>query len=185
MAKSFVPDAESKMKKSIEAFQKELSHVRTGRATPALLDGVRVENYGSVVPLKQVAAIAVPDPKSITITPWDKNLIGAVEKAIQTSDLGLNPIRDKNVIRLPIPPLNEERRKDLARQCAKIAEDAKVSVRNVRRDINEAVKKSEKAKELTEDESRKEQDAVQAATDRYIKQIDEILKTKEKEIMSV
>ncbi len=185
MAKSFGPDTENKMKKSLESFQKELSHIRTGRATPALLDGVRVESYGQQLPLKQVAAIAVPDPKSITISPWDKGQIGAIEKAIQASDLGLNPIRDKNVIRLPIPPLTEERRKELAKQCAKIAEDAKVAVRNIRRDINEAIKKAEKAKEITEDESRKEQDLVQVATDRFIKQVDEILKIKEKEIMAV
>lgn len=185
MSKNFMPETDAKMKKTIDSLQKDLSRIRTGRATPSILDGIRVECYGTLTPLSQVAAIAVPDPKSITISPWDKNLISDIEKAIQTSDIGLNPIKDKNLIRLPIPPLTEERRKELVKQCSKICEDSKISLRNIRRDINELIKKSEKNKEVTEDESRKEQDNVQKATDKYVKQVDDILKNKENEIMVI
>jgi ribosome recycling factor len=185
MSHNFGPETESKMLKSVEAIQKELSHIRTGRATPTLLDGIKVESYGTLTPLKQVAAIAVPDPKTVTISPWDKSLMAAIEKAIQTSNLGLNPLRDKNMFRLPIPPLTEERRKELVKQCSKICEEGKVAIRNIRRDENEAIKKAEKDKTLTEDECRKEQENIQKITDKLIKQVDEIFSKKEKGIMSI
>jgi ribosome recycling factor len=149
------------------------------------LDSVRVDYYGTPTPLNQVAAIAIPDPRMIIVTPWDKSQVAAVEKAIQIADLGLNPQRDGNLIRLPIPPLTEERRKEMAKRCSKIAEESKVAIRNIRRDLNESLKKAEKNKEITEDENRRDQDIVQKSTDKFIKQIDEILAEKEKEIMSV
>lgn len=185
MSENYGRDAETKMKKSIEALQKDLAKVRTGRATPALLDGIRVESYGTLSPLNQIAAIATPDPKLITVSPWDKSLLSAVEKAIQASGLGLTPVRDKNIIRLPIPPLTEERRKILSKQCAKTCEESKISIRNIRREINETIKKAEKDKGLPQDDSRKEQDNIQKIVDDFIKQIDDIFKNKEKEIMSV
>jgi len=185
MSMNFSVETENRMKKSLETLQKELSRIRTGRATPALLDGIRVDSYGTAVPLNQVAAIAVPDPRLITVSPWDKNLLSAVEKAILASDIGLTPLRDKNIIRLPIPSLTEERRKELVKQCSKICEENKVAVRNVRRDMNEEIKKAEKNKGITEDDRKREEQAVQKTTDRFIKQIDDILASKEKEIMAV
>lgn len=170
---------------TIEAIRNELVHIRTGRATPQLLDGIRVEYYGSVVPLQQVATINVPEPRLITIQPWEKNLIGEISKAIQKSELGLNPASDGQIIRLPIPPLTEERRRDLVKRVKKMGEEGKVSLRNHRREANEALKKQEKAKTLTEDDLHKGNDRVQRITDDFIKKIDELVTRKDAEVMEV
>ena len=178
-------ETEQRMEKVIDSLKKDLSRIRTGRATPALLDGLSVDYYGSPVPVNQVANISVPDARMIVIQPWEKNMISAVEKAIQTSDLGLNPQNDGNLIRLPIPPLSEERRKDIFKNCKKIGEDSKIAIRNVRRDGNEKLKKEEKDKLITQDEEKKGLDDIQKTTDRFIKLIDDLLVQKEKEVMEV
>ncbi len=181
----YTDDAENRMGKSIDSLNKDLSKIRTGRATPAILDGLKVDAYGTPTPINQVAAIAVPDPKLVTVSPWDKSLLDAVEKAIQVSNLGLTPIKDKGIIRLPIPSLTEDRRKELAKQCSRTCEDSKISIRNIRRDINDNIKKDQKNKELSEDESKKEQDNIQKIVNKFIEQIDTIGTNKEKDIMSV
>lgn len=174
-----------KMNKTIDSLKKDLARIRTGRASPALLDGISVDYYGSPMPVSQVATISVPDARMIMVQPWEKNMLQPIEKAIQASDLGLNPQNDGNIIRLPIPPLSEERRRDLFKNCKKIGEDSKVAIRNVRRDANEKFKKMEKDKEVTQDESKKGLDEIQKLTDKYIKMIDDLLVAKEKEIMEV
>jgi ribosome recycling factor len=174
-----------RMNKAIESLKKDLTRIRTGRATPALLDGVTVDYYGSQMAIAQVANISVPDARMVVVQPWEKSMLTAIEKAIQTSDLNLNPQNDGNLIRLPIPPLSEERRKDLFKNCKKIGEDSKVAVRNIRRDQNEKFKKAEKDKLITQDESKKGQDDVQKITDKFIKSVDDLLVVKEKEIMEV
>lgn len=178
-------DTERRMKKTIESMQGELAGIRSGKATPALLDGVKVEAYGQKTPLNQLSSISVPDPKSLLVQPWDKSIIGDVVKAIQAADLGLNPQAEANLIRIPIPPLSEERRKELVKLCKKIAEDNRVAVRNIRRDANDKLKKAEKDKAVSEDQMHDGMDNVQKATDKYIKQIDDLMEAKEKEIMSV
>lgn len=185
MTKQIFSETEEKMKKTIEALQRELSSIRTGKATTSLLDGIKVEYYGSMVPLSQVASISVPDYKLILIQPWEKKLIPEIAKAIQKSDLGLNPLTDANVVRLPIPPLTEERRKDLVKHVKKITEDSKISLRNIRREANEALKKKEKDKEISEDDSRKGVEQVQKILDKQIEVVEELLKKKEAEIMEV
>jgi ribosome recycling factor len=176
---------EDHMKKTLELLQQELSGIRTGKASPALLDSLRVNYYGSMVPVKQVANVAVPDPRMITIQPWDRALIVEIEKAIRTSELGLNPQNDGGVIRLPIPPLTEERRKDLVKVVKRIGEDSKVAMRNVRRDANERIKKLEKEHELSEDDMRHKVDAIQKLTDNFVHKVDEAVTAKEKEIMEI
>jgi ribosome recycling factor len=183
--KEIFAESEQRMKKCIESLKKDFIRIRTGRASTALLDGITVEYYGSPMPVNQVAAISVPDARMIMIQPWEKNMITPIEKAILASDLGLNPQSDGNVIRLPIPPLSEERRKDLFKHCKKISEDAKVAIRNVRRDSNEQLKESEKSKKITQDELKKGQDETQKLTDKYIKSVDEMLAIKEKEILEL
>jgi ribosome recycling factor len=183
--KEIFAESEQRMKKCIESLKKDFMRIRTGRASAALLDGITVEYYGSPMPVNQVAAISVPDARMIMIQPWEKNMIGPIEKAIQTSDLGLNPQSDGNVIRLPIPALSEERRKDLFKHCKKISEDNKVGVRNVRRDSNELLKESEKSKKITQDDLKKGQDEIQKLTDKYIKSVDDVLAIKEKEILEL
>ncbi|NUM80823.1 ribosome recycling factor [bacterium] len=178
-------DTEEKMKKSIESVRHELSHLRSGRATTTLLDGVKVDYYGTPTPLNQVANVGAPEARLLTIQPWDKSMVPAIEKAILTSDLGLNPTNDGTMIRIPIPPLNEERRKELVKLGKKYAEDGRVAVRNIRRDANEHIKKAEKNHEVSEDDSKHAQDKIQKLTDSYIKKIDEMLVVKEKEIMEV
>lgn len=173
------------MLKAVESTRGELTKIRTGKASPALLDTIRVEYYGSTVPLKQVAGINTPEPRLITVQPWEKNLIGEIEKAILKSDLGLNPSNDGAVIRLPIPQLTEERRKDLVRLCHKLVEEGRVAVRNIRRDANDLLKKSEREHDISEDQYHTAMDEVQKLTDKYISQIDEVLKNKEDEIMEV
>jgi len=176
-------DAEVRMKKSIEHLQHELARIRTGRATPALLDVVKVEYYGSTVPLNQVATITAPEPRLLVVQPWEKKLIGEIEKAILQSDLGLNPANDGNVVRVPIPELSDERRQDLLKLIRKFCEEARVAIRNIRRDANEHVKRLEKDHEISEDESHKMLDKIQKLTDDYIKKVDELYHKKEDEIL--
>lgn len=184
-AKRIFSETEDRMKKAIEAIKKELTSIRTGKATPSLLDGIKVDYYGTMTPLTQVANVSAPDTRLLVIQPWEKKLIIEIVKAIQKSDLGLNPQSDANVIRLPIPPLTEERRKDLVKLVKKVTEEGKVELRNIRRDSNEALKKAEKGKEISEDESRKGHERVQKITEDYTLKIEELLKKKEMEIMEI
>jgi ribosome recycling factor len=174
-------DMEAAMTKAIDALRVKLSHLRTGRASPALLEPVRVDAYGQQMPLNQVATVTVPEPRMIMVAPFDKSQIPAIEKAIQSAGLGLNPMSQGNVIRVPIPALTEERRKDLAKQVKAMGEDVKVSIRNSRRDANEAIKKSEASK----DEAKAMQDRVQKKTDEMIAKVDDAVKKKEAEVMEV
>jgi len=185
MTEDIKKDAETRMKKTIESITNELGGIRSGKATPGLLDSVRVEAYGQKQPLNQLASISVPDPKSLVVQPWDKSIIGDVVKAIQVAELGFNPQVEGNVVRIPVPPLSEERRRELVKLCKKIAEDGKVAVRNIRRDANDNLKKAEKDKEISEDEQRRAMDKIQELTDEYTKKIDELAEKKEKELMSV
>jgi len=180
-----IKDAKHRMSKSVEAYRNEIARIRTGKATTALLDGIKVNYYGSLTPLNQVANLSVLDAHTLSITPWDKSVIGEIDKAIQSADLGLNPVNDGTNIKVPIPPLTEERRKELIKLVKKYAEDAKIAVRNVRRDANEHLKKSEKNKEISEDELKDLLDDVQKITDEHVKEIDEITKHKEEEIMEI
>ena len=183
MTDDILLDAEERMGKSVESFQKELVRIRTGRATPNLLDSIKVDYYGAETPLNQVASINIPEPRSIAIQPWDKGMLGAIEKAILKSDLGITPINDGIFVRLNIPALTEERRKDLVKTVKKITEEYRVAIRNIRRDANEQLKKAEKASEISEDQSKRALDGVQELTDNYIKDIDKIMAEKEIEIM--
>jgi ribosome recycling factor len=176
---------EEHMKKTLEMLVSELAGIRTGKASPAILDSLRVSYYGQQVPIKQVANLAVPDVRTITIQPWDRALVAEIEKAIRASDLGLNPNNDGGTIRLPIPPLTEERRRDLVKVVRRIGEDAKVAVRNIRRDTNERIKKLEKEHDISEDQMRSKQDAIQKLTDAYTKKVDEAVAAKEKEILEL
>ena len=185
MVDEIISETRQSMTRAVEAFQHEMGTVRTGRANTALLDNIRAEYYGTQVPLNQVATIGVPEPRLIVLQPWDKSAIPAIEKAIQTSNLGLTPSNDGTVIRLPIPHLTEERRAELVRVVRQMAEDSKVSVRNARRDANEMLKDGQKEGEIPEDESRKGQDQVQKLTDDFVAEIDELLVRKEEEIMEV
>ncbi len=175
--------AEERMKNAVEATQRELAHIRTGKATTNLLDGITVEYYQSTVPLTHVASLSVPDPRTIAIQPWDKSIISAIEKAILRSDLGLTPSNDGTVIRLPIPPLTEERRINLVKVVKRLAEEGKIAIRNARREANESLRKAEREGELPKDDSRKKQEKVQELTDKYVERVDELIKLKEKEIM--
>ncbi len=174
-----------KMEKSVEAFKNELSKVRTGRASISLLDGISVDAYGSPMPMNQVATMTIPESRMIAIQPWDPQMVPAIEKAILKSDLGLTPANDGKVIRLSIPQLTEERRKELVKQVRKVAEEFKVTIRNSRRDAIDILKKQKKDKEISEDDLFKMQDEAQKETDIYVKQIDEITGHKEKEMMEV
>ena len=178
-------DTDGKMARSIEAFRKELGKIRTGRASFSLLDGIKVDYYGTPTPLQQVGTLSVPESRLITVTPWDAKMIGPIEKAIQASGLGLNPSNDGKIVRIPIPPLTEERRRDLVKVVKKMAEDARIAVRNIRREALERIKEREKKKEISEDEMKRSHDRVQKETDRYVKKIDDILKIKEQEILEV
>jgi ribosome recycling factor len=174
-----------RMELAVESIRGELTKLRTGKATPTLLDGISVDYYGSKMQLKQVSNVSAPEPRLLVIQPWEKSLLGEIEKAIQKSDLGLNPTNDGIVIRIPIPQLNEERRQSLVKLSKKIGEEGRIAIRNIRRDANEKIKKIEKDHKISEDESRKGQDQIQKTTDDYIKKIDEILVHKEKEIMEI
>jgi ribosome recycling factor len=178
-------DAAERMGKSVEALKHDLAKVRTGRAHTSLLDHLAVSYYGSDVPIKQVANINVEDARTLAVTPWEQNMVATVEKAILNSDLGLNPSSAGNVIRVPLPPLTEERRKDLIRVVRQEAEQARVAVRNIRRDANHDLKDLVKEKMISEDDERRGEEAVQRLTDRYIKAIDQVLQEKEKDLMSI
>ena len=176
---------EAKMDKSVEALKVDLASIRTGRANPAILNKVLVDYYGAMTPIPQVASVASPEPRLITVQPWEKTMLKPIEKAIMTSDLGLNPSSDGVVIRLNIPMLTEERRKELVKQVGKKAEEYRVTLRNARRDANDALKKMEKAKEITEDESKKGVEDIQKLTDKRMKDLEAVVVAKEKEVMSV
>ncbi len=184
-AKELIKDAKARMDKTIDNFTGELTKIRTGRATPALLDTVKVDYYGQMVPLNQAANVSAPEPRLIVVQPWEKNMLAEIEKAIQKADLGLNPGNDGTMIRVPIPQLSEERRKDLVKLVHKFAEDGKIAIRNIRRDTNDHLKKLEKDHQISEDELSVELDTVQEITDAGVKKIDEILATKEKEVLEV
>lgn len=178
-------DGKKRMIGALGALEKEFSKLRTGRASTSLVDNLSVDYYGSPTPLNQIASVSVPDSRTLAIQPWDKGAFPIIEKAIMTSDLGLNPTNDGKVIRIAIPPLTEDRRKDLVKIAKKYTEDAKIAIRNVRRDMNEALKKLEKDKDITEDDLRKGQDEVQKLTDDFVKKSDSVCAAKEKEIMEI
>ena len=178
-------DAKQGMEKSLEGLRHELASIRTGRATTSLLDGIRVNYYGSMVPIKQVANIGVPEPRLVAIQPWEPKMVPVIEKAVLSSELGLTPVSDGTIIRLPIPQLTEERRHDLARMVHKLAEEGRISIRNVRRDANELLKEASKEGEISEDDSHRGQRDIQDLTDEYIRKVDQMLEVKEQEIMEV
>jgi ribosome recycling factor len=178
-------NARQRMDGAIEALRREFAGVRTGKASPALLDSIRVEAYGSMVPLNQVGTVSAPEPRMLTIQPWDKSVIKDVERALRESDLGINPSNDGNLIRIPIPPLTEERRREYVKMLHRIAEEGRIAVRQARKDANDEVKHRQKDENLSEDDVRREQGEVQKLTDQYIARIDELLKHKEAEVMEV
>lgn len=182
---NLINQSKARMEKSLESFRHELAKLRTGRASLSILDDVKVDYYGTQSPLNQVATLSVPDARTIAIQPWDQSAVQAIEKAIQKSDLGLNPVNDGKIIRVPIPQLNEERRRELVKVVGSHAEQSKVGVRNARRDANEQLKKMQKDSSITEDDLHKGQDRVQKLTDEYIKKIEEAAEHKEKDIMEV
>lgn len=185
MVKDILKNEEDRMKKAVEVVREELVKVRTGKATTALLDGIKVDYYGSMVPLNQVANISTPDVHTISVQPWEKNMLAVVDKAILNANLGLNPVNDGNILRVPIPALNEERRRELVKLIRKFGEEGKIAVRNVRRDAIEHLKKAEKAEHFSEDERKRGEQESQKLTDKFIKDIDNLLAVKEKEIMEV
>lgn len=178
-------DAESRMQKSIEAVKNELTKIRTGRAHPSLLNHVTVDYYGSEVPIGQVANISVEDSRTLAVTPWEKPMVQVVEKAIMTSDLGLNPSTAGTVIRVPMPPLTEERRRDLTKVVKNEGEQGKVAIRNIRRDANSDIKSLLKEKDISEDEARGAEDAIQKITDKYIAEVDKLVEAKEQDLLSI
>ncbi len=185
MTDAYFKEIESRMYKCVESTRGEFASIRTGRAAPALLDRLHVEAYGQTVPLKQVAGVSTPDSRTLLITAWDKGVVGEIRKSIEKSDLGLTPNIDGTAIRLVIPPLNEERRKDLAKIIKKKGEDGRVAVRNVRHKAHDELKVQLKAAEITEDDNKRMQDSLQRLTDRFVKEIDALVAAKEKEIMEV
>ncbi len=185
MIEEIVQDAGVRMKKSIESLKQSLSKVRTGRAHPSLLDHLRVDYYGSEVPISQVANIGVEDARTLTVTPWEKQMVQVVEKAIMSSDLGLNPATAGTVIRIPMPPLTEETRRDLVKVVRHEGESAKVAIRNIRRDANSDFKELLKEKEISEDEERKAEEQIQKLTDQHVAEVDKVLDVKEQELMAI
>lgn len=185
MVKDVLKDIEDRMKKSVTALEKDLAGLRAGRATPALLGKIVVEYYGVPTPLQQVATVSVPDSRTLVIQPWDKSVLKEIDRAIQKSDIGLMPNSDGSIIRLNIPTLTQERRGELVKVCKKKAEEGRVAVRNLRREGNDLIRMLEKDKEITEDDSKKGQEDMQKLTDKYIKEVDEVLALKEAEIMEV
>ena len=180
-----IAEARAHMEKAVDAMRREFASVRTGKASPALLDVVRVDAYGSKMPLNQVATVSAPEPRLLIIQPWDKSLTHAIEKAIQTAELGLNPASDGTVIRVPIPALTEERRKEMVRVLHKLAEEGRVAIRHARQEANKELKRKQAAHEVSEDEVHKQIDEVQKMTDTFIHRIDELVKSKEVEVMEV
>jgi ribosome recycling factor len=177
--------ARQRMDSALEALRREFASVRTGKAVPALLDSVRVEAYGSKVPLNQVGTVAAPEPRLLTVTPWDKSLLKEIDRGLRESDLGLNPSNDGSIIRIPIPALTEERRKEFVKVLHKLAEEGRVAIRQARKDANDDIKARQKKEGLSEDDIRREQDKVQKLTDQYIGKVEEVLKHKEAEVMEV
>jgi len=176
-------DAETRMQGAVEALGREFAGVRTGRASTALLEGIRVDYYNTPTPVTQVASLSVPDPRTILVQPWDASVLPKIEKAIQKSDLGVTPTNDGKVIRLAIPPLNEERRKQLAKSVGKVAEDGRVAVRNIRREVKDKLRALAKDKKISEDDEKRSEAELQKLTDRFIQRVDELLKKKEQEIL--
>lgn len=185
MIQDVLKDARTRMQKAVEATARELATLRTGRASPALLEHIKVEYYGTLLPLNQLASVSVPEPRLLVVQPWDRNAIKAIEKAILQSELGLVPSSDGVVLRIPIPPLTEERRRDLVRVARKHAEEGRVAVRNVRREVKETIEELDEASEISEDEARRAQEELQKLTDRFIAEIDALLQKKEAEILEV
>ena len=185
MSQAAVDECRSRMEKTVESFKRELMGLRTGRANASLVADIRVDYYGTPTPLKQIANISVPEPKLLVVHPYDKSSLQAIEKAIQNADIGINPNNDGNFIRLPVPPLTEETRRDLVKQATKMGEESRVALRNIRRDANEKIKEAEKSKQITEDQRKKFLDDVQKTTDTFVKQIDELVKKKENDMMQV
>ena len=185
MLEEIYQDVEHRMERSLTTLGRDLSRIRTGRASLALLDGIVVDYYGTPTPLNQLATLTVPESRLIAIQPWDKSQLGIIEKAIQRSDLGLTPVNDGKLIRLAIPILTEERRKDLVKQVKKIGEDIKIALRNIRREGNDSLKSQEKAKKITEDDLRRGQEQIQKITDGFIAKVDDLLQSKEHEVMEV
>lgn len=185
MLEDLKKDADARMHKCVQVFQADLKKLRTGRAHPSLVEHLRVDYYGAEVPLQQVANISVEDARTLTISPWEKSMVGPIEKAIHKSELGLSPMTAGTVIRVPLPPLTEERRRDITKVVRQDAENARVSIRNVRRDVLADVKELLKEKEISQDDERKAQDEIQKLTDRHVAEIDQQLASKEKEILQV
>lgn len=180
-----IKDADTRMRKSIDSFKSEIAKLRTGRAHPGILEHVRVNYYGTDMPINQVANVNATDARTLTITPWEKNMVAAIEKAILNSDLGLNPATTGDVIRVPMPPLNEERRKELIKIVRNEAEAARVSIRNVRRDANAEFKEMQKSKKITEDEQRRMEEEVQKLTNKFVSEVDQLTTAKEKDLMAI
>lgn len=178
-------EAQSQMEKALEALRREFTSVRTGKASPGLLEMVRVDAYGSKMPLNQVASVSAPESRLLLVQPWDKKLMGDIEKAIRSAELGLNPANDGNVIRVPVPALNEERRKEMVRVLHKLAEEGRVAVRHARQEANKEIKRLQSQHEISEDDARREMDRIQKLTDEYTARVDHLLKTKEEEVMEV
>ena len=185
MLKQILKDGDTRMHKAVDVVRTELTKIRTGKATTALLDAVKVDYYGTPTPLQQVGSVSVPDVHLVTVTPWDKGMLSHIEKAILAANLGLNPSSDGTIVRVPIPPLNEERRRELAKLVKKFGEEGKIAIRNIRRDTNEHLKKAEKDEHFSEDERKRGELEVQKYTDLHIKEVDNLLALKEKEIMEV
>ncbi|MEY3057973.1 MAG: ribosome recycling factor [Pseudomonadota bacterium] len=183
--KQIKTNADQKMQKSIETFKANLAKIRTGRASPGILEHIMVDYYGNPTPISQVANLGLADARTINVTPWEKNMVAVVEKAIRDSDLGLNPATQGAVIRVPMPPLTEERRKELTKVVKSEGEETKIAIRNLRRDANEHLKRLVKDKEISEDEERRAQDEIQKLTDRYVTDVDKLVLEKDKEIMTV
>jgi len=185
MLNDIMTDAEGGMKKAVDTFKRELQKIRTGRANTSMLDGIKVDYYGTPTPVNQVATVQVVDARLITVKPWEKSMIQVIDKAIRASDLGINPVADAELVRLPIPPLTQERRRDLAKVVGKQTEEARVAVRAARRDAMDMIKDAEKEKQISEDERKQGEKKIQDLTDKYIASVDDIAKTKEKEIMEL
>lgn len=185
MPQSVIKEMEDRMNKAIASLKKDLASLRAGRANPAMLDRVVVDYYGTPTPISQLANISVPEPRMLTIQPWDKSALKEIDRALQQSDLGISPSNDGVIIRLVIPPLTEERRKELVKLAGKSGEESKVAIRNIRRDANDEIKKLEKSAAISEDESRRHQESIQKTTDKFIAEVDKIVKDKEKDILEV
>ncbi len=185
MIKDILKDTETRMHKATEVIRQELAKIRTGKATTTLLDGIKADYYGTMTPLSQLGNVSVADIHTLTVTPWDKSMLDTIVKAIQAANIGLNPMKDSDLVRVPIPPLNEERRRELVKLAKKFGEDGKIAIRNIRRDTIEHMKKSEKAEHLSEDDRKRGEQEAQKLTDKFIKDIDTLLAHKEKEIMEV